>query len=235
MILIGLVVFLAAMIQGLLGFGGALIAMPLLVGLVGIKTATPVFALIGTLATLLNTIRWHEHTTPRDLVRLVIPAAAGIPLGIALLSRVDAGLVTAILGTILIVYALYNLLGWILPPLHHRGWAVVAGFSSGVLSGAFNTGGPPVIVYATARQWPADRFRGNLQAYFLVISLLLLVGHGISGHFTPGVWRMALWAVPALLLGQLAGVRLCKYVEPALFRKLVLVFLLILGVQLVIG
>lgn len=235
MILIGVVVFLAAMIQGLLGFGGALIAMPLLVGLVGIKTATPVFALVGTLATLLNTIRWHEHTTPRDLVRLIIPAVTGIPLGIVLLSRVDEGMVTNILGTILIIYALYNLLGLILPPLKHWGWAVVAGFSSGVLSGAFNTGGPPVIVYANARQWPADQFRGNLQAYFLIVSLFLLVGHGITGHLTPGVWRMALWAVPALLLGQFVGVRLCKYVEPATFRKLVLVFLLVLGAQLVLA
>lgn len=72
MILIGLVVFLAAMIQGLLGFGGALIAMPLLVGLVGIKTATPVFALIGTLATLLNTIRWHEQQRPAALAETLV-------------------------------------------------------------------------------------------------------------------------------------------------------------------
>ena len=55
--LIALVVFIAAAVQGVLGFGGALIAMPLLVALVGVQTATPAFALIGTLATLLNAIR----------------------------------------------------------------------------------------------------------------------------------------------------------------------------------
>jgi uncharacterized membrane protein YfcA len=161
-----------------------------------------------------------------------VPAAIGIPLGIFLLSRVDADVVTRALGAILVFYAVYNLLGWVLPSLKHPFWAYAAGFSSGILSGAFNTGGPPVIVFAAARRWPADQFRGNLQTYFLIISVLLLAGHAISGNFTPVVWRTAVFALPALIIGQLVGVRLCRYVNADLFRKLVLVFLLLLGMQL---
>ena len=235
MILIGLVVFLAAMIQGLLGFGGALIAMPLLVIIIGIKTATPVYALVGILSTLLNAIRLREHTTPRDLVKLVAPAIMGIPLGILLLSRVDSVYVTATLGIILILYASYNLFGWSMPALTNPAWAYLAGFSSGILSGAFNTGGPPVIVYASTRSWSADRFRGNLQTYFLIISVFLLLGHGLSGNLSPDVWRMAFFAVPALIVGQWVGVRLCRIMNPDHFRKLVLVFLLILGAQLLVS
>ena len=71
--IVGLIVFVAAMVQGLLGFGGALIAMPLLVMIIGIQTATPAYALLGALSTLLNTIRLRHHTcllytspSPRD-------------------------------------------------------------------------------------------------------------------------------------------------------------------------
>ena len=232
--LIALVVFVAAAVQGVLGFGGALVAMPLLVTLVGVQTATPAFALIGTLATLLNAIRWRAHVTLGDLVQLVVPAALGIPIGVLFLARVDANVVTRVLGAILILYAVYNLLGWAVPPLRHRAWAVVAGFSSGILSGAFNTGGPPVIVFADARGWTAERFRGNLQTYFVLTSFFLLLSHGLTGHFTPVVWRTALIGVPALLVGQLVGVRLCRYLNPDAFRRLVLVFLLLLGGQLLI-
>ena len=122
-----------------------------------------------------------------------------------------------------------------MPAMSNPAWAYLAGFSSGVLSGAFNTGGPPVIVYAAARRWTADQFRANLQTYFMIISVFLLVGHGASGHFTPEVWRMALLAVPALLVGQTLGVYLCRYVEPEFFRKVVLIFLLLLGVQLIVA
>lgn len=233
--IVGLIVFVAAMVQGLLGFGGALIAMPLLVMIIGIQTATPAYALLGALSTLLNTIRLRHHTTPGDLARLVLPALVGIPLGILLLTRVDSTYVTATLGIILIVYAVYNLLGWTMPPLTHPAWAFLAGFSSGVLSGAFNAGGPPVIVYASTRSWSADRFRGNLQTYFLIVSIFLLIGHAMSGHFTADIGRMVLLAAPALVVGQMVGARLCRYVEGERFRKLVLWVLLLLGLQLLFG
>lgn len=229
---IALVVFVAAAIQGIMGFGGALVAMPLLVTLVGMQTATPAYAIIGTLATLLNAIRWRAHVTLRDLMQLVVPAAVGIPIGVVFLGRMDAVLVTRTLGAILIGYALYNLAGWKTPPLHGRRWAVAAGFSSGILSGAFNTGGPPVIVYADACGWTAERFRGNLQTYFVLISGFLLAAHALSGHFTLSVWRTALIGLPALVAGQLLGVRLCRYINPLRFRQLVLALLLILGVHL---
>ena len=126
------------------------------------------------LATLLNAIRWRAHVTWNDLAQLVVPTVIGIPIGVFLLSQVDSVLVTRSLGVILIIYGAYNLLGHVMPPLRNPAWAYVAGFSSGLLSGAFNTGGPPVIVFANARGWTADQFRGNLQTYFLLTSFCLL-------------------------------------------------------------
>lgn len=232
--LIALVVFVAAAVQGIMGFGGALVAMPLLVSLVGVQTATPAFAIIGTLATLLNTIRWRSYVTLRDLMPLVIPAALGVPIGVLVLTRVDAHVVTRLLGGVLVLYAVYNLLGRGLPPLRNRAWAIAAGFSSGILSGAFNTGGPPVIVFADASGWTADRFRANLQTYFMLTSVFLLASHALTGNFTTTVYHTALIGVPALLVGQFVGVRLCRYINPARFRRLVLVLLLALGLQLLI-
>lgn len=232
MILVTLIIFFAALVQGIMGFGAALIAMPLLVALLGIKTAVPAFALIGTMTTFFNALRLRRHATPGDLVQLALPALVGIPLGIWLLARVDGDVVTHTLGIILIAYATFALTGTTLPELHHRVWAYLIGFTSGVLTGAYNTGGPPVVVYATARQWSADRFRANLQSYFLLSGIIVVVLHGFAGHLTPSVWRYALFAIPALLLGQLIGVRICHYLDAQLFRKLVLLFLLILGAQL---
>lgn len=230
--LIALVVFFAAFMQSLLGFGGALIAMPLLATLVGIHTATPAFAIVGTLATLLNAIRWRSHTSRPDLIRLIVPAVLGIPLGIGILARVDSAVVTHGLGVLLLIYVGYHLLGFVLPPLQHPAWAYATGFSSGVLSGAFNTGGPPVIVFASTRQWSPDQFRGNLQTYFLIISLFLVTGHWLSGNLTGHVWHTALIGIPALVAGQFAGSRLCGRVKPDVFRRLALVLLLLLGLQL---
>jgi uncharacterized membrane protein YfcA len=231
MMAVALVVFIAALIQGVMGFGGALIAMPLLVGLLGIQIATPAFAVVGLAATLLNAIHWREHVTPRDLVSLVLPAIIGIPLGVWLLSRIDDTVITRVLGVLLIFYGTYSLLGAKIRQLG-IGWAYVAGFASGLLTGAYNTGGPPVILYASARQWEPERFRGNLQTFFLLSSAIAVISHGFAGHYSTEVLHTVLLAIPTLLIGQFAGVRLCRYIKAETFRKLVLVFLMILGARL---
>ena len=145
MILVVLIVLLAALVQGVMGFGGALIAMPLLAALLGIKTAVPAFALIGVAATFFNSVRLRRHATAGDLIQLALPALLGIPLGVWLLARVDEVIVTRVLGVLLVAYAIYALWGLALPPLRHRAWAFVVGFTSGILTGAYNTGGPPVV------------------------------------------------------------------------------------------
>jgi uncharacterized membrane protein YfcA len=233
--IVALIVFAAALVQGVMGFGGALVAMPLLAATLGIKTAVPAFALIGAVTTLSNSVRLRRHATPRDLSRLLLPALIGIPLGVWLLAQVDSAAVTRVLGLILLAYAAFTLLGVALPPLRHPAWAWGIGFASGVLTGAYNTGGPPVVVYAAAQRWPADRFRANLQFYFLLSSLLVVALHAVGGHLTPDVWQYALVALPALLVGQFIGARLCRRLDPDLFRKMVLIFLAVLGARLLLG
>ncbi len=232
MILVVLIVLLAALVQGVMGFGGALIAMPLLAALLGIKTAVPAFALIGVAATFFNSVRLRRHATAGDLIQLALPALLGIPLGVWLLARVDEVIVTRVLGVLLVAYAIYALWGLALPPLRHRAWAFVVGFTSGILTGAYNTGGPPVVVYGVAREWSADRFRANLQTFFLLSSTFVVALHGLAGHLTRPVWQYALVSLPALLVGQFIGARICRYLDAALFKKIVLVFLVLVGISL---
>lgn len=232
MIALALIVFVAALVQGMMGFGGALIAMPLLVGLIGIQTAAPSFAVVGLVATFLNAFHWRAHITLRDVTHLVLPTIVGIPIGVLLLTRVDETVITRILGGLLLLYSVYSLWGVSVRQITHNGWAYVAGFTSGLLTGAYNTGGPPVILYASARQWEPERFRGNLQSYFLMSSVIAIISHAAAGHYTPAVLQAALLAIPAMLVGQFTGVRLCRFIKPDIFRKMVLIFLLILGARL---
>lgn len=234
MILVALVVLLAALVQGVMGFGGALIAMPLLTALLGIKTAVPAFALIGVAATFFNSVRLRRHATAGDLIQLALPALLGIPLGVWLLARVDETIVIRALGVILVAYAVYGLSGLTMPPLRHRAWALIVGFTSGILTGAYNTGGPPVVVYGVAREWSADQFRANLQTFFLLSSAYVVALHALAGHLTASVWEYALVALPALIVGQLIGARICRYLNAVVFRKIVLLFLALVGASLLI-
>ncbi len=233
--IVTLIVFFAIFVQAASGFGLALISMPLLVGLVGIGTATPLVALIGITAEVFLLRRYWQALNFAAVKRLSLASVVGIPLGVYVLREGDGRFITTILGLIVAGYALYALFGPHLPELRQPAWAYGFGFLGGVLSGAYNTSGPPVIIYGTCRRWEPTTFKGNLQAYFLLNSLFTLSAHLISGNFTAVVWQNYLWAVPGVALGLVVGKWVDGRLNPTQFRKGVLVLLVLLGIRLVVG
>lgn len=233
--IVTLIVFFAIFVQAASGFGLALISMPLLVGLVGIGTATPLVALIGITAEVFLLRRYWQALNFAAVKRLSLASVVGIPLGVYVLREGDGRFITTILGLIVAGYALYALFGPHLPELRQPAWAYGFGFLGGVLSGAYNTSGPPVIIYGTCRRWEPTTFKGNLQAYFLLNSLFTLSAHLISGNFTAVVWQHYLWAVPGVALGLVVGKWVDGRLNPTQFRKGVLVLLVLLGIRLIVG
>ena len=232
--LIAIIIFLAIFTQAAAGFGLALVSMPLLVGLLGVRTATPLVALVGATAELIMLARYRHTFNLRAVGRLSLASLAGIPLGLVLLRRVDADIVTGFLGVVIVAYALYALFNPRLPQLVHRGWAYSFGFAGGVLSGAYNTSGPPVVMYGTCRCWQPAEFKSNLQGYFLLNSVMTIFAHGIGGSFTAPVWQSYLLTLPAIALGLAAGFSLDGRLDPQRFRRVVLVLLVFLGVRLLL-
>ena len=208
--------------------------MPLLILILPIQVAAPLVALVGGLAELLLLLKYREAFNLQAVSILIAASMVGIPVGVYLLGWVDEGVVTAVLGLIVIAYALYALIGFKPPALANRGWAVLFGFVGGILGGAYNTSGPPIIIYGSCRRWPPAEFKSNLQGFFLVIGIMVIFTHFLSGNFTPIVWYNFFIAVPAILLALFVGFRLDKYIDPLRFRKIVLIALVILGIGLIV-
>jgi hypothetical protein len=233
--LIAAIVFLAALLQALSGFGFALIVMPLVTLVIGLQMAAPLVALAGLTTYSINIVRFRQAVTPSELLPLAVASAVGIPVGLWALSHVDEAIIRPVLGAVLVVYALYALLRPVGPRLHSRRWGVLAGFLAGCLGGAYNTPGPPVVVYGSLRQWPKNEFRAILQMLFFVNGVIIVIAHAVARHYTAGVWTLYLLAVPALVVGLFAGSLLDPRVNHERFRTLVSVLILLTGLSLLVS
>lgn len=79
--LVAAVLFVPGLLRGTVGFGDALLAMPVLVGLVGIRTAIPVVGLAAVVAALtLTATSWRKIDFGVARV-LLVGAAVGVPVG----------------------------------------------------------------------------------------------------------------------------------------------------------
>jgi uncharacterized membrane protein YfcA len=233
MFLIGMVVFLAVFTQSLSGFGVALVAMALLPAIIDLQIATPLVAIVAFVLEVVLVIYYRQSLDVRAVWKIALAAVVGTPLGVYFLARADENIALGVLGVVIAGYALYALLGQKMPRIENPGWAYLAGLLGGMLGGAYNTSGPPVIVYADCRRWPPDVFKGNLQGYFIVVSSAITVSHALNGNFTPQVWNMALWTLPFLAVGILAGLSLDRWLNPVTFRRAVLVLLVLMGIRLI--
>ncbi len=233
-LLIAVIVFFAIFTQSLAGFGLALVSMPLLARMLDPVGAASLVSLIAITAEALLILRLRRTLQPRPLARLIIGSLLGIPMGVYLLANIDSRVILTALGVVMIGYSLYGLLNFTLPEIRHPRWGYGFGFIAGILSGAYNTAGPPLVIYGTARRWSRDEFKANLQLLFIINSVTVIISHALAGHYTANILAHYLVALPMIALGVGAGVFADKWINPQMFRKIVLVLLIVLGVRLIL-
>lgn len=224
-----LILFMAAFVQSVSGFGSALVSMAFLPALIGLRVATPLFALCAIPLEVVLLIRFRQELSLREIWKVVLASIVGVPFGVILLKLVSERIALAVLGVALIGYSLHALMGKRLPQSNHVALPWLAGFLSGLLGGAYNTAGPPMILYADTQNWPPERFKSNLQGFFIFNSAQVLLGHYLAGNYQPEVLRWLPYALPAIMAGLLAGALLDRHIPPLLFRRIVLLLLIVMG------
>jgi uncharacterized membrane protein YfcA len=229
------IIFVSTLVRSVFGFGNALVAMPLLAMTpIGMKTATPLIALTAIILSVLILLRdWHIVDI-RSTWRLLVATVPGIPLGLILLTGPYEKAGKIILALIIIGFSSYALFRPRLIMLKKEWTAYPFGFLAGVLGSAYNSNGPPIVIYGTLRRWPPDRFRANLQGYFLMSSVIIIAGHGLGGLWTAEVGWFFLLSLPLLPLSLWIGNRLNRKMKPASFDRYIHILMVLLGAILLI-
>jgi len=224
------VAFLAGFVQGLSGFGSVLLSLPLLVLFLDIREAIPLVNLMGVILTVVLIAQLRAHWEWGRIWPLLAGACPGIPVGVWLLKRMDPAHVQAVLGAVLVAYALYGLLCKLPIGKWSGRWAYLFGFLAGGLGGAISASGPPVIVYTSLQAWTKDQIKVTLQGFFVASGLLIGVFHAAGGLTTRRVILLFLVTVPTLLAGTWAGSLLYGTFREEDYRRVMLVLLGALGV-----
>ena len=229
-LLVLVIVFVAVFVQSAIGFGSALVAMPLLVPLIGFGVATPLVGLMGVIVGPVVLLMDGRKMDFRSAWRITISSFLGVPFGLLLLRFAPESIVKVGLGILLIGYGLFNLFTHGLPEIKKVWLAYPFGFVSGILGGAYNTNGPPLVIYGTLQRWPPEQFRATLQGAFFFTNFVILAGHALAGLWTRQVWLLFLYTSPAVFLAIFAGRAVNTRIPQKLFARIVYGVLIALGV-----
>ncbi len=233
-LLISIIFLLAGFVQGMTGFGSALVAIPLLSLIIDIKSAVPLCILNSMVITTYLSLKMRTHLNTEKILPLCIAAVPGIIVGSTLLKRVSSGLIQSSLGILLIVYSLYNLYSTPHPRNLNRSWSYVAGFMSGAIGAAFSAGGPPTIIYATLNNWKKDTIKATLSGFFLFNSYLIAVFHAVNGLTTIDVFTQFMISAPFVLLGTVLGTICYGKIPRERYLQIIFAFLVLMGIIMII-
>ena len=218
--LLAISAFLAALARGFSGFGSALIFVPLASTAIGPQAAAPLLLIIdGVAAAGLIPGAWR-HADKRDAGTLSIGALAGIPLGAWVLIKSDPLLIRwgiALFGTLLLALLMS---GWRYRRQPTAAVSVAVGGVAGLLGGAAQVGGPPIVAYWLSRSIPAETVRANIVLYFAITTVISGVVYLAGGLLTMSVVGLALVTGPIYGLGLYVGSRMFGLASEITFRRI---------------
>ena len=224
-----LIIFTGALLQGLAGFGGALVSMPLLLLYAEPMWAAPVVVLCNTINRVPAMFVLRKNLMWDHSLLLLASAVPGVFLGTYLLKNIDSGIIMKILGTILILFSAYKIFSPDLKLVFSRVWALPTGFLSGILGGAFGTDGPPVVVYAALQPWTKEQVVGMLQSFFVFANFIIIVSYWYHGLLNRSVLEISSLAVPFAIAGIFAGLIINRHIGQRHFSVILSILIGVMG------
>lgn len=232
------IVFLASVLQRTVGFGFALLAVPLLTFAVPAKTAVVITFLDGAATSAWVLYHRRRRVDPEATRRLGIGAVLGAPIGVVILRVISPGGLRLVVGITTCVAA-----AWIIGSSRRRAavparaprWRTVSlGFVSGVLSTSVATNGPPVVYELRRRDLHGDAFRATVSAVFVIADVVGIPLLASAGLITVHTLVLAGISLVPCVAGIAVGAWISGRMEPSHFVWAADVLLLVTGVATVV-
>jgi uncharacterized membrane protein YfcA len=235
------IVFLGSILQGAVGFGIGLFSIPLLVWFgVSLPATVAIIVVASGLQTAWSWYKTREHMDWRDPIPMTAIRLLALPAGIIVLGVLSAHGQSAIKhvvgGVILAILAAQWLFKVRPRDRIATGWMWLAGLVSGFLTGLISMGGPPLVMWVMAHDWPSHRARAFLWLSFLIatpVMMGLLLWRFGSPLAVPML--IGIMLTPIIVAGSIVGMRLGRLMNRSRLRLAMTILLIVIAVSSMIG
>ena len=217
-------VLAGGMVQGAIGFGLSLIAVPV-IGLIDPSALPATMLMLAVPFTAAMAWRERENIDVPGFWLIALGRIPGTAAAVWLLSVITESQLSIVIGAAVIVAVVFSVIAPEIPlgtPTR-----LVAGTISGLMGTAASIGGPPLAIAYQRR--PGPELRSTLAVSFVFGSTLSLAALLPFGHVDGGHLVLAAWLLPGLALGLYLATKLHRLLDKGWLRPTVLVFAAISG------
>ena len=243
-LILAAVTLLGAFLQATFGFGFAILAAPIFLSVVDSLAAIQVLVVLHVVLSAVVVPGIWRGVPGGLLGWLMAGSLLGFPIGLALFLRTDIQTLKLAVGIATIAFSLL---------LIKREWGPVgvpAGMSNGgiafrrvtalavgLLSGAMTAvlvmPGPAAMLYLRALGLEKQTSRAASLTFFAFCYVMATALHAVFAGMNKGNWLLALYLLPAVVAGAVAGNAAAQHLSEERFRRAVLSLLILSGIYAV--
>jgi len=224
----------AGFVQGISGFAFGLVAMSFWAWVLDPRLAATLAVFGALVGQILAAATVRRGFDLRRLAPFVAGGLVGIPLGVALLPRLDMDMFKALLGGLLVAWCPAILASRHLPRITAGGRLAdgAVGLAGGILGGLGGFSGSLPTLWCTLRGFDKEAQRAVIQNFNLSMLLVTMGSYLAAGIVTRDMLPMFAVVAPAMLVPSLLGARVYVGLSEVRFRQVVLGMLTASGIAL---
>ncbi|AXI55854.1 hypothetical protein SuNHUV7_22130 (plasmid) [Pseudoseohaeicola sp. NH-UV-7] len=226
------------LINGLAGFGTALFALGFFLNIMPPVQAVAIVVVLSVVSGFQGVwiVRHAIFDNPRRLLRFLVPALFGIPLGVAALAYIEPHSLKIIIAVFLLIYGGFFSLRSTLPRIERRTPVIdgLIGFAGGVLGGTASLSGALPTMWCSIRPWPKSETRAVLQPFNVVVLSLTALMLALQGAYTKQTLFYLAVALPAAMIAAQLGIAIFKRLSDDQFRRMLIGLTFVSGTILLV-
>jgi uncharacterized membrane protein YfcA len=227
-IAVAIIIVGTACTQAVVGFGFALLSVPILIQVIGFHQAVILSTFIGTANNLYQNRELRRDQDVVQVKRFLYASFLGAPIGAISFRFADQQVLKIFLGIGVLLGVVLLVRGKDLSEAHvSLDWAM--GVLSGFLLTTTSTNGPPLVFALQARKSSPQVFRATLNKIFLISGVYAIFLFVVFGEVAISDLLLAAFMLPSMIIGVSIGRVIRNRIDPDRFRLAVLVLLTIAG------
>ncbi len=235
LILVALIILVASTVKGLTGFGFALTSLPLLTIFLAPKTAVPLITVCSVFLDGYTLYEARKNVQYRAIIPLVISGIIGMILGTYFLVSLDSQVIRLAIGIVTVLFTAASMMGIRREINNEKMASIPVGLVSGILGGSMSISGPPIVLFFNNQNIEKTVFRANLIAYFFSLYVATVPAYVFGNLITVDLLGSSAVMVPIMFLGATMGIRLSRRVDEGVFKKIVLLLVLVTGIMAILS
>ena len=234
-LLVSVVVIIAAGIGTMTGFGTSTIMVPIMLLFYPLPQTLFFVGIIHFFGNVWKLLLFRKGIKWRLILSFGIPGIVATFLGASLVFNVSTALLSKILGSFLILYVIYLFAKSSFKVKPSLLFGACGGALSGFLAGVFGIGGAVRGLFLTAFDLPKAVYIATAGSIALFIDATRLTTYFSKGARLPDMLLYGLpLFIPASFLGAAIAKRIVDSIPQEHFRKIIAVFLLLIGIKLLL-